>query len=347
MNKMIRKYYPFFNVLLFSGLGCFSYYFLVQYADIPIKYQELLTSVKAFAIVICIFNTTGLGFIFLSKKIRNAYPLLLKSHRMVFIIFILSAILLFVLNYFLLVYAKWMIDVQQPFLFKWSGGRMLLIIWLVELIIVSQIMVNNFYRHLIVLYERTTELEESSTKAQFSALQNQLNPHFLFNSLNTLISEIKYSPDNAVRFTRNLSDVYRYILQCQDLQQVSLLSELEFLKSYVFLHQVRLGNCILTDNQLEDSFMDAQLPPLTLQLLAENIIKHNTISINHPMTIHLEVENKEMLVIRNRKRPKITIYPSGKGLQNLASRYQLLCNKPIIIEQNDHYFTVKVPLLYE
>ncbi|MEG1748103.1 MAG: histidine kinase, partial [Tannerellaceae bacterium] len=215
--------------------------------------------------------------------------------------------------------------------------------------VVCLTMVNNFYRQMIALHQRAAQLEDNSIQAQYAALQSQLNPHFLFNSLNTLISEIEYNPHNAALFTRHLSDVYRYILQCQEQRLVTLRSELEFLNSYIFLHKVRLGDCIRVKNLLPESLLEAKLPPLTLQLLAENVIKHNTIRSGKPMTIVLSYDDDddELLVMSNEISPKKGVAPSGTGLKNLAARYQLICDRTIHIEEDTQSFTVKIPLLNE
>ena len=123
------------------------------------------------------------------------------------------------------------------------------------------------------LYKRAEELEESTAEARYRTLQNQLNPHFLFNSLNTLVSEIEYNPVNAIEFTRNLADTYRYILYCQDKHTVELNEELQFLDTYVLLQKVRLGDCLQVDNRIADKFGETPVPPLSLQLLVENVIK--------------------------------------------------------------------------
>ena len=157
--------------------------------------------------------------------------------------------------------------------------------------------------------------KENNT-ARYTALQNQLNPHFLFNSLNTLISEIRYNPANAELFTQHLSDVYRYTLQCQNQRLTTLREELDFLNSYIFLHRVRLGDCIHIDNRLPEVCLDSQIPPLTIQLLAENVIKHNVIHMGKPMTIELfYLEKEKELVVRNRIQAKKSATAFGTGLK--------------------------------
>lgn len=163
-----------------------------------------------------------------------------------------------------------------------------------------------------------------------------------------MISEIEYNPQNAVQFTQHLSDVYRYILQCQQQRLTTLSDELEFLNSYIFLHRVRLGDCICVDCRLDESLLESKLPPLTLQLLAENVIKHNMISIRNSMVISITYsEAEDRLVVCNSLRPKKSVQSSGIGLRNLSSRYRLICGREITIEHTSDLFFVKIPLLHE
>ena len=196
------------------------------------------------------------------------------------------------------------------------------------------------------LQQRAAVLQAENDTARYTALQNQLNPHFLFNSLNTLIAEIEYNPKNAVHFTKHLSSVYRYVLQSQDKTLVTLGEELEFIRSYLFLHEVRLGNCLTCQNNVPAEYAEKMLPPLTLQLLVENVIKHNSITPGKPMVITIRIED-EYLSVSNPIHPKKSVASSGIGLENLAKRCELMSGKKIIIKNETEKFTVKVPLLYE
>lgn len=343
-----HRYNHWMEFLLFSGMGCFSYLFLVIYTDLQSRTHVDLTAPWAFLVVVFVFNCIGFSIMQINRWWKRDYMFLAQNRRRLVAYYVLMAASLFLLNYLLLVTVKWTVNIPQPWHFVWSGVRMLAIIWLVELVVVSLTMANSFYRHLIVLYRRNMQLEESSVKAQYTALQSQLNPHFLFNSLNTLISEIRYSPANAELFTQHLSDVYRYILRCQEQRVVTLRSELGFLDSYIFLHQVRLGDCIHIDNQVPECWWESKIPPLTLQLLAENVIKHNTIHGGKPMTIRLTYSPEEgLLIMENRISPKKCHTTSGVGLKNLSARYKLIYNQPIIISTENEYFTVKCPLINE
>ena len=144
---------------------------------------------------------------------------------------------------------------------------------------------------------------------------------------------------------RILSDVYRYILACQDKRLVGLREEMEFVDTYVELHRVRLGDCLTVDWQVDEAVReDAQLPPLTLQVLVENIVKHNVIS---PSRVVSDEEGFPWLRVSNPLRPKLGAVSGGHGLDNLTQRYRLLCGKEIRVQKGEDGFTVKVPLLYE
>lgn len=185
-------------------------------------------------------------------------------------------------------------------------------------------------------------------KFRYQALQQQLSPHFLFNSLNTLVSEMQYDVNSAMLFTGKLSEVYRYILECQECRTIKLEEELNFIDNYIYLQNVRLGDCISVEKNIGCDYTAVSLPPLTLQLLVENIIKHNVVSRNHPITISVYSEdNNRLLCIKNPVRQTKKVISSKKGLKNLAMRYELLSQQQIQIISNPDYFTVKVPLLYE
>ena len=264
-----------------------------------------------------------------------------------FIAVYISVMLLFLLlNYGLLVAAKLIGRAENPFTFQIGGIRILLVVWLVELVILGLLLANRSIKNALRLQQKTAQLQKENNAARYTALQNQLNPHFLFNSLNTLIAEIEYNPANAVRFTRNLSDVYRYVLQSQDKTLITLGEELEFIQSYLFLHEVRLGNCITCNITIPTEAMEYQLPPLTLQLLVENVIKHNSINSNKPMEITIYIAD-HFLVVSNPIHVKKSDTSSGVGLQNLSNRCKLMIGTDILINNENQIFTVKVPLIYE
>ncbi len=343
-----NKYTLLSYTLLFSVLGCFSYFFMVGYTDIPHHYDPSLLSLGGFVIAVLVFNILGHLLFYVNEKVGiKAFPFPGNRLHIALYIVLIGALFL-LLNYLMLVCVKWMAGLPDPFLLQIDGVRMMLIVWVVQLIMVGLIIMNSFYRQLAGLYKKASALEDSAAKAKYQALQNQLNPHFLFNNLTALVSEIEYNPKNATRFTHHLSDVYRYILRNSDQQLVSLRLEMEFLESYLFLHQVRMGDCIRLEHTIDNDMYDMCVPPLTLQLLVENVIKHNVISLAKPMIIQLSIDTTDrMLTVSNTIRSKKTVPPSGKGLLNLSERYRLLCGRSIEVKNEQKCFTVKVPLLHE
>ena len=325
---MRQKFNYLFIGLLFSGLAFFSYLFLLLYSDFTPQHLEVLISFKSFILILAAFNLVGFGVLMIHNWQKRSFQFLVKRKERLIIDCILTAIILFLMNYLVLSIVKAIFEVPAPFTLKGSGLRMIALVWLVEMVITNLTLTINFYRQLVLLHERTEQVEENSIKAQYAALQNQLNPHFLFNSLNTLI--------------------YRYILQSQQQRLVTIESELSFIDSYIFLHKVRLGDCIRIENRIEADNYDLKLPSLTLQLLVENVIKHNIINMDMPMNILIDYDSENgRILVTNKIRIKPNVVSTGMGLKNLSARYLLICNQDITIENNTNYFTVKIPVLNE
>ena len=184
-----------------------------------------------------------------------------------------------------------------------------------------------------------------SATAQFDALKNQLDPHFLFNSLNVLVSLIEENPKAATKFTTSLSKVYRYVLEQRNKELVSVEEELAFARTYVGLLKTRFEDSITIDIPDHGSRTDAMVVPLSLQLLIENAVKHNIVSDSKPL--HLKIyEKNNLLVIENNLQKKQVIKKStGVGLQNIASRYGLLTDHKMTLEETSTSFIVSLPIL--
>ena len=180
--------------------------------------------------------------------------------------------------------------------------------------------------------------------AKFESLKNQLDPHFLFNSLNVLTSLIEENPNQAVKFTTKLSKVYRYVLQQKSQSLIEVNQELAFAKTYMDLLKLRFEDSIDFEitNDVDDNL---KIVPLSLQLLLENAVKHNQISSNNKLKIRIYKE-ANYLVIENNLNPKTNLEKSTKvGLNNIKERYSLVTNSQVIIENNNKKFKVKLPLL--
>lgn len=189
-------------------------------------------------------------------------------------------------------------------------------------------------------------LQKENIASQYESLKTQVNPHFLFNSLNALTSLVDTNPELAVKFIKQLSEVYRYVLDSQNKEVVALADELKFVKSYIFLQQIRHGDSLQITFDLPE-VSQFQTAPLSVQMLLENAIKHNMILEDQPLHIHLYQEFPDYLVVENNLQVKNTRADSvGLGLNNIRARYQYLADKPVVIEQTEAYFRVKLPLLY-
>jgi len=193
---------------------------------------------------------------------------------------------------------------------------------------------------------RNMELERSKAEAELEALKNQIDPHFIFNSLNTLSHLIEEKPAKARLFNDTLADVYRYILQNKGRELVLLREEVEFLNNYYALLKIRYESAVQMDLSLPEKLLDSYLiPPISLQLLLENAIKHNEFSDRFPLLIRFCAEG-EMVRVQNGGRRKNQIRESSRiGLGNLDRRYRLIAGKGIRVEDNDTEFLVEIPLL--
>ncbi len=189
-------------------------------------------------------------------------------------------------------------------------------------------------------------LAKANLQTQLEGLKNQVNPHFLFNSLNTLIQIIPEHPDRAVRFVYQLSKVYRYILEIKESDTTSLKNELKFLVAYAFLLKERFGDNLKVHLAEMDSYSEFQIIPLALQIVLENAIKHNIVSTEKPLTIDIFIENGDKLIVRNNLQRKNQVQEgTGTGLENIKTRYALLSNKKMEVIITAQYFTVVLPLI--
>jgi sensor histidine kinase YesM len=187
------------------------------------------------------------------------------------------------------------------------------------------------------------QLKQEKIKSELAAIKNQVNPHFLFNSLNTLNSVIRHTPENATHFVDKLSFMYRYILQSSEKDVVLLTEELAFLNSYIYLIKIRYGNRIEINININLDVDVIEVPVLSLQLLVENAVKHNEISEENPLKVEV-YNDDEYIIIKNEIKTRNSLEEStGKGLLNLSTRYQILKNKDIKIYR-DSNFTIKLPI---
>ncbi|MDX1942891.1 MAG: histidine kinase [Saprospiraceae bacterium] len=188
-------------------------------------------------------------------------------------------------------------------------------------------------------------LRRENVESQLEGLRSQVNPHFLFNSLNTLIYIIPEDPQRAVRFVQMLSKVYRYILEIREKKLITLEEELKFLEAYVFLLKERFGENLRIQLNVPSSFDHFQIIPLSLQMLFENAIKHNIISAEKPLNIEVFIENQHLVVRNNLQKKKQVMSSTKVGLENIQHRYAFFSDNEVKIDESGAFFSVHLPLI--
>lgn len=190
------------------------------------------------------------------------------------------------------------------------------------------------------------ELKREALQRQYESLKNQLSPHFLFNSLTALKVLIQEAPDKAQNYVNSLSKALRYTLQSNEKQLVTLHEEMEFMHSYLYLIRMRYDTNLNVNSEIDENLLLLRLPPLTIQTLVENAIKHNEISKRKPLRIDIVTTGKQSLFVRNNIQKKYTEESgTGLGLSNLSKQFEILIGKDIIINRTDEFFTVEIPLI--
>ncbi|SHJ50853.1 Histidine kinase [Arenibacter nanhaiticus] len=224
-----------------------------------------------------------------------------------------------------------------------EAGFVIFIFIVVHIII---LFISRILRLQIIQRENILEneyLKQQNLENELTALKNQINPHFLFNSLNSLNYLIRDNKE-ATMFVKKLSFMYRYILQSGDRDLVQLKDELKFLESYIYLIKTRYRDRFQTEINIDEKYLERKIPPLALQLLVENAVKHNEISETNPLKVIIYSEN-ESIYVENKLRIRTTLAEgTGNGLLNLYKRYYMIRKQQIVIDRKNEFFRVKLPL---
>jgi two-component system LytT family sensor kinase len=193
--------------------------------------------------------------------------------------------------------------------------------------------------------EEKEMLKRESLQAQLNALKTQVNPHFLFNNLNTLSAVIPNNPGQAIDFVQQLSKVYRHILEVKNEQSILLKEELDVLKAYAFLLKTRFGDNLDISIRVADEKLQQRIVPLSLQILMENAIKHNIVSAARPLRIDVTTGHGKLIVSNNLQKKNQPFESTGIGLENIRNRYRLLGNWQVEVVEGPSSFTVSIPLI--
>lgn len=337
-----------------SSMSTSYYYFNKARHVTDFSYVDYLFSKNAllsFLITLLIYGanvaTTLLLNFMLNKRDQKAKIPLRRNLRN--IVFFANGLLVSIFSYYFFLSVLLWAFYDVSFSSFYSGRNLhladLLGVVLISFFIILIVFVFSYNDQVRLLELKNKEMEIALQKTQIAHMKEQLSPHFLFNNLNVLISTIQEDSAKAEQFARSFSKIYRYVLERLDDTSCALADELLFIKDYVYLLNVRYDNAI--DFHIDKEVMqnsEVQVPTLSLQLLIENVVKHNTIPSEGKLRIELKMEG-DYLVLWNEKSGKPNqVYSSGVGLQNLSKRCQLLVKKEIEIQDVTDGFSVKIPL---
>jgi two-component system, LytTR family, sensor kinase len=238
----------------------------------------------------------------------------------------------------------WLQLSKEPF--SWTGIYRFLLACVAAVIIFTLV-----YEILFLTREReidtkiVDQLDKERSLAELQALTNEMDPHFIFNSLNTLNHLIVSQPEQAHLFNNRLAQVYKYFLINKNRELIPLKEELEFLENYFYLLQIRYDNKLQLSKSLTEKNGTVMIPPCSLQILIENAIKHNEFTGEKPLKINIYINDHYLKVSNNIKPKPYAVNSTGIGLKNLSSRYKILFHKDITIETTRENFIVKLPLI--
>lgn len=257
---------------------------------------------------------------------------------------VLTVIAVYILNHLLFSLR----DIINPLEFRRMGHRVELDLtnfFVSGLVIGCVLIIRMIFQKQTIMVENEA-LRREALQSQFESLKNQLSPHFLFNSLTALKVLIQDEPDKAQIYVTSLSKALRYSLQSNEQKLVTLREEMEFMEYYLFLIRMRFDTNLTIETNIKEQDLSLMLPPLTVQTLVENAIKHNEISKRRPLKIKIFTSEGESLIVVNDIQKKYTQEEgTGIGLTNLSKQIQLLTGKDIIISQDNNLFRVEVPLI--
>ena len=339
------KHLAFFGLGVLSWFG-FSYLFLLfiklgqtrSIYNFPWHYDAPIWAFKECLIGAAIIISVKLKFNLLTEKSKS----LGKDFAVLLSLIPINSLLVSFLFIFGLglVYAGDGASKEYEFAMSFLGG-------FIKQTFVAMTCIGYFYLTLVNhTKERLSQAQQAKTAMELKTLQQNIEPHFLFNNLNVLSSLIESNPKRANEFLDKLSELYRYILQTQHAETVSLKDELDFSRNYAFLLQERFGDAYSFDWQIDENKLNGQkIVPISVQTLIENAVKHNAGSNENPLLIRIILEG-DFLQVENEKREKPQTRPTNQtGLENLKTRYTFLTKKAVEVSQDVEIFRVRLPLL--
>jgi len=313
-----------------------------------IAYPQGFLSVKFIFFVMIYSLALGVpsmkGFEYIEWKLEQHISWLKRPNLR----FILTALLEILIGILILTAVNFLIFIviqrqQIDILYSktFEGLKYLIIFTIIGVILIN---FSHFFKSWKQAAVNEEKLKREKLAIEYEALKNQVNPHFLFNSLTALSSLVYKDQDKAVTFIREFSNVFRYVLECREKEVVDFVTEKKLLESISYLYHIRYEDSLQININLPDAG-DKFIIPMALQMLLENAIKHNTISVNKPLRVKIGEEDG-YIVVKNNLQPKKTEIVSSKiGLENIKSRYKYLSDKKVVVDMSDENFIVKIPVL--
>ncbi|MCD6064314.1 MAG: putative signal transduction histidine kinase [Flavipsychrobacter sp.] len=342
INYLQNRFTPYFIILLFVlGGAVFRYYLLTDwpwYFHVGAFFMQFITMSFIWHLIVWLNSKLEKGFPFEEGPLQRMFL------QILFTLLILSPIVVIGLK------------VTRPI---WPVGINDIVIGTTLILFVVVIILFNFSFYAAYFFKnwqqsveqkaalevQAAQLEREKFDLQYHQLKNQVNPHYLFNTLTSLDGLIHTNPELASEFVRHMAKVYRYVLQHKENEVVSVEEELEFISHYIELLQIRYGAGINIHHNISAGAVERGIVMVTLQMLIDNAIKHNIINPNNPLKIIIWDEG-DYLQVYNNKQLRRQIETSNKqGLAQLRQLYAYLSEKPVMIEDNDEHFTIKIPLL--
>ncbi|MFA5534043.1 MAG: histidine kinase [Mariniphaga sp.] len=325
----------FIRLALVSGVGLLFFFLAIEIAGdksihvTPLEYCQ----------VVLIFNMISESNVFFDHLAERFLPIPEKISLRVVLHFMVSLLIAVVVIFYFSLIVK-----DTPF-FSHPIVQLMILLGLIFIFIITIFSVTlRIIEKWIFSVRQLEELKSRKLKSDYNSLQAQLNPHFLFNNLSVLKSMIQFDPNAASLFTQNFTDVYRYVLQSKDKTTIKLADELEFIEAYTAIHKERMGQTFQVIMEVNEPDLKKEVPPLALQLLVENAIKHNIAVKEVPLVIHIK-SNRKTLTVSNNLNRKESAYSEKTGLENLKKRYALLTSQPVEVRSGKEFFEVEIPLL--
>ncbi len=343
----MEKVKRFFFSLLWISLGVEIFIFLIDKSEKTVENFF-------YGWLICLFYSLTIGFsnyyvnLYLNRKISWV-----NQTRTRTIIGIITLVIVNFLVCFVCSYVNYVVIQKSATAEEFFAGKYNFVIWFttnIALLIAAFMHAKGFMDEL----KKTSRKEvveqkiiAKSANAQFESLKNQLDPHFLFNSLNVLDALIEENPNQAQKFTTDMSKIYRYVLDQKDKEMVTVQDELDFARTYCELLKTRFEDSVEFQFDVPDSEKGKFVVPLSLQLLLENAIKHNYATAKKPLKIRIFSESGFLCIENNLQARDLVKEREGIGLSNIVQRYSIITKENVYIEKSEDYFKVKIPILNE